>query len=153
MHHRVAAWVLASTIAPTALVVTTVIAALVKSGGDALLVALFWQSLLGFLLLTVSLVMLSPLLFWPLERRQLSQHGKITLISTGVGLAIVFVVCLVTVPLEVSMAVGLLLNAAGYVLIVPRPNNTVERDEDPDPIMCTPRPNARGDFNGGAGRS
>jgi hypothetical protein len=129
MHYRVTAWVLASTIAPVTLLVITVIAMLIKEGRGVLLVALFWQTLLGFLLLTVSLVMLSPFLLWPLERRPLSGQWKTAFMVLTVVVGTAFAICLVMGPLELSIALGLLLNAVAFVLILPRPNNTVERDE------------------------
>ena len=129
MHHRITAWVLGSCTAPAALIITTVTAMVMKEGAGALLIALFWQALLGFLLLTLSLAVLSPLLLVPLERRALSAQWKIALMTVTLIAVVSFVVSLLIGALAVSILLGLLLNAIVMFFIVPRPNNTVERDE------------------------
>ena len=100
-----------------------------KEGAGALLIALFWQALLGFLLLTLSLAVLSPLLLVPLERRALSAQWKTALVTVALIAGVIFVVSLLIGALAVSILLGLLLNAIVMFFIVPRPNNTVERDE------------------------
>jgi len=110
------------------MVLSTVAAMLLSEGFSALLVAVFWQGLLGFLLLTLSLAVFSPVLLLPSEKTPLySQSRTVVMVlaaSTGVGL----IVSLLAGSLALSILFGVLLDAAVYILVLPRPNNTVERD-------------------------
>ena len=129
MHHRVTAWVLGSCAAPAAMIVSTVAGVLMKEGPAVLLVALFWQGLLGFLILTLSLAIFSPVLLLPLEQRALSDQSKTALTAFAVVIGIGFMVSVLIGPLVLSILLGAVFDAAVFVLILARPNNTVERDE------------------------
>jgi hypothetical protein len=110
------------------LVATTVIAGLLRGDIHALFMMVFWQAILAFLLLALSMVILSPVLFWAIERRRFSQKWRATLIGVAIALGVAFIVCVVAGALELSMAVGMLLNGVTYLVVAARPNTTVERD-------------------------
>ena len=110
------------------MVLSTVAAMLLSEGFSALLVAVFWQGLLGFLLLTLSLAVFSPVLLLSSEKTPLSSQSRTVVMflaaSTGLGL----IVSLLAGSLALSILSGVLLDAAVYILVLPKPNNTVERD-------------------------
>jgi hypothetical protein len=128
MHHRVTAWVIACCAAPVLMVLSTVAVMLLSEGFSALLVAVFWQGLLGFLFLTLSLAVLSPVLLLPSEKTPLNSQSRTVVLVlaaiTGLGL----IVSLLAGSLALSILAGVLFDAAVYILALPRPNNTVERD-------------------------
>jgi len=90
-----------------------------------LLIALFWQVLAGFLLVTLSLAVLSPLLLLPMERRALSAQWRAILMIAALIAGVGFVMALTLGDLVASILPGLLLNAVVMVFIVPRPPHTV----------------------------
>lgn len=129
MHHRVTAWVWASCAAPAALMLSTVAAMVAKEGSSVLLPGLLWQGLVAFLLLALSLALFSPVLLLPLERKKLSSRSKAALTAAALIVGASFIWSLLIGPLGLSMLLGASLDAVVFLLIVPRPNTTVERDE------------------------
>jgi len=98
------------------------------AGISALVTAIFWQGLLAFLILTLSLVLFCPVLLMATERTPLygwRKHNLMILaVVTGAGL----VVALILGSTTTSLLFGVLFDGVIYVLSLPRPNNTVERD-------------------------
>lgn len=129
MHHRVTAWVWASCTAPAALMLTSVVATVGEWPGlGVLLQGLVWLGVIAFLLLASSLVVFSPVLLLPLERRKLSSRWQAVLLAAALILGASFMGSLLIGPLRLSILLGALLDAAVFLLILQRPNNTVERD-------------------------
>src|SRR5688500_14233696 len=129
MHRRVTAWIQASLVAPIVWVAATALVVLLKNGAERLVLALLWQSLLAFLILTISMALLSPLLLLPLERRRLSFGWKAALTILAICFAGAAVAYGAMGRLELLIAFGLMLNTAAYVLLVARPDSTLEPDE------------------------
>jgi hypothetical protein len=105
-------------VAPIVWVAATAVVALVSNGGEKLAPALLWQSLLAFLLLTISMALLSPLLLLPLERKRLSFAWKAALTTLAICFAGAAVAFGAMGRLELLFALGLMLNALAYVLLV-----------------------------------
>jgi len=129
MHRRVTAWIQASLVAPTVWVAATALVVLLSNGAEKLVLALLWQSLLAFLILTISMALLSPLLLLPLERRRLSFGWKAALTILAICFAGAAVAYGAMGRLGLLIAFGLMLNTAAYVLLVARPGSTLEPDE------------------------
>jgi len=132
MHRRVTAWVWASCAAPAALIVCMVTAGIAKQG-HVQLVGLFWLALVAFLILASSLALFSPILLLPLERRKLSSRFKAALTAAALIIGASFTTSLLIGPLALSILLGALLDAVVFLLILQRPNNTVERVGPPGP--------------------
>jgi hypothetical protein len=120
MHHRVTAWVWGSCAAPAALILGTVPAIIAKQGLGALPTALFWQGLVAFLSLALSLAFFSPILLLPLERTALSSRLKAGLAALALIVGASFVASLLMGPLALSILLGVLLDAVVFLLILPR---------------------------------
>jgi hypothetical protein len=124
MHHRVTAWVWASCAAPAALMLTSAVATVAGwPGFGVLLQGLVWLGVIAFLLLASSLVVFSPVLLLPLERRKLSSRWQAFLLAAALILAASFMGSLLIGPLRLSILLGALLDAAVFVLILQSPNN------------------------------
>ena len=124
MHLRVKAWVLASCAAPAALVLATVAGMVFKQGLGVLLTALSWQVLIGFIFLTLSMAAFSPVLLLPLERKTLPTRATTTLTALALIVGIGFMASALVGPLALSIALGLLLDALVFFLIVTGPHRT-----------------------------
>ena len=129
MHQRVTAWILGSCTAPAVFICTATTSIVMREGLGALLMALLWQVLLAFLLVTLSLALLSPLLLLPMERRALSAQWRTILMIAALIAAVGFVMALTIGGLVAAILLGLLLNAVVMLLIVPRPAHSIERSE------------------------
>src|SRR5688572_20767786 len=109
MHHRVTAWVWASCTAPAALMLTSAVATVVGWPGlGVLLQGLVWLGVIAFLLLASSLVLFSPILLLPLERRKLSSRFKAALAAAAVIIGASFMTSLLIGPLALSILLGAL---------------------------------------------
>ena len=126
MHHRVTAWVWGSCAAPAALLLSTVCVMLAKEGSSVLPAALFWQGLVAFLFLALSLALFSPALLLPLEHKALSPRSKTALAAVALIAGAAFIVSLFKGPVVLSIFLGILLDAAVFLWILPRPDKTVE---------------------------
>jgi hypothetical protein len=134
MHRRVTAWVWASCAAPAALMLTSAAATVGEWPGlGVLLQGLVWLGLIAFLLLASSLALFSPILLLPLERRKLSSRFKAALTAAAVIIGPSFMTSLLIGPLPLSILLGVLLDAVVFLLILQRPNYTVERGGPPPP--------------------
>jgi hypothetical protein len=120
MHHRVTAWIWGSCAAPAALILSTVPAMVAKEGLGALPTALFWQGLVAFLALALSLAFFSPILLLPLERRALSSRSKAVLAALVLIAGASFVASLLMGPFTLSILLGVVLDAVVFLLILPR---------------------------------
>jgi hypothetical protein len=101
--------------------------------GHVQLVGLFWLALVAFLILASSLALFSPILLLPLERRKLSSRFKAALTAAALIIGASFTTSLLIGPLALSILLGALLDAVVFLLILQRPNNTVERVGPPGP--------------------
>jgi hypothetical protein len=137
MHHRVSAWVIASCAAPLVLLLGSATLELVNGGIEAMFYIMFWQGILAFLLLSLSLVLFSPVLLLPLERNQISLRSRRVLGILALLLGVAFAVSLLIGPQALSVLLGVLFDGAVYLLTLQRPNRTVERDE---PQAARPSP-------------
>jgi lysylphosphatidylglycerol synthetase-like protein (DUF2156 family) len=102
-------------------------------GLGVLLQGLVWLGLIAFLLLASSLALFSPILLLPLERRKLSSRFKAALTAAAVIIGASFMTSLLIGPLALSILLGALLDAVVFLLILQRPNYTVERGGPPAP--------------------
>jgi hypothetical protein len=98
---------------------------------------MFWQGILAFLLLSLSLVLFSPILLLPLERNQISLRLRRVLGILALLFGVAFSVSLLIGPRAVSVLLGVLFDGVVYLLTLHRPNRTVERDE---PRAARPSP-------------
>jgi hypothetical protein len=126
MHHRVIAWVWGSCAAPAALLFSTVPVMVAKEGLSVLPAALFWQGLVAFLFLALSLALFSPALLLPLERTALSPRSKTGLAAIVLIAGASFIASLFKGPVAFSILLGILLDSAVFLWILPRPPKTGE---------------------------
>jgi hypothetical protein len=134
MHHRVTAWVWASCAAPAVLMLTSAAAAVGGwPGFGVLLQVVVWRGVVAFLLLASSLVLFSPVLLLPLERRKLSSRWTTVVMAAAVIVGGSFTASLIIGPLHLSILLGALLDAAVFLLILQRLNNKIEGDGLPAP--------------------
>jgi hypothetical protein len=99
---------------------------LAKEGFSVLPAALLWQGLVAFLLLALSLALFSPALLLPLERTALSARAKAGLAALALIAGVSFIVSLFKGPVALSLLLGILLDAAVFLWILPGPPKAME---------------------------
>jgi hypothetical protein len=101
---------------------------LFKQGFGVLPMALLWQTLFGFLVLTLSMAAFSPVLLLPLERRTLSNRARSGGMVLSLIVGIAFMGSALFGPPVVSILLGVLLDALAFVLVVAGPHRSVVSD-------------------------
>jgi hypothetical protein len=126
MHHRVTAWIWGSCAAPAALLLSALVAMVATGGPGPRFVAFVWLGVIAFLILSLSLALFSPVLLLPLERRVLSPRAKTGLAALALLAGASFMASLLAGPVALSVLLGIVLDAAVFLWILPRPGNTVQ---------------------------